>query len=119
MELTVGQKIKRAREFSGVKQDVIAEKLGISQASYSKIESNETDVTISRLQKIAEILELDVADIIGFDQKMFINKNQNNNITYLTNSNFNDLDLIRNLLDSKDKTIAALEAQIALLLKNK
>jgi transcriptional regulator with XRE-family HTH domain len=40
----------------GISQEAIAKNLGISTTAYAQIERNESDITISRLQKIAEVL---------------------------------------------------------------
>ncbi len=57
-------KIKLHRHLKGYSQSYIAYKLGISQYAYWKVESGETDITLSRLRKIAEILEVDIREIL-------------------------------------------------------
>lgn len=44
--------------------------LGISPTAYGKIERNETDVTVSRLKQIAEVLTVKIEDILQFDEKI-------------------------------------------------
>ncbi len=58
--IPIGQKIARVREARGWSQEVVAKQIGISATSYAKIERNEVDLTVSRLTKIAEVLEVDV-----------------------------------------------------------
>ena len=55
-----GFNIKRIREQKGYSQEFMATQLDISQASYARLESEESKLTIDRLQKIAEILETDI-----------------------------------------------------------
>ena len=43
-------KIKQAREVKRISQDFVATKLGISTRAYSKIETGETQLPISRLK---------------------------------------------------------------------
>jgi hypothetical protein len=51
--------------------------LKIQQAAYSAIETGKTDVKLSQLQKIADILEIDLAKLIGFDEKTVFNVTNN------------------------------------------
>ena len=54
----IGIKIKRIREDRKLSQLFVAEKLGISQNAYSKLENNISKLTIDRLKDIARILEV-------------------------------------------------------------
>jgi transcriptional regulator with XRE-family HTH domain len=70
---SIGQKIKKIREIKGYKQEFMAEKLDISQQSYSNIESDKIDVPFSKIENIAEIFQMRVEDIISFDEKFVLN----------------------------------------------
>ncbi len=70
--LNVGNKIKKLRELRNFTQDYMAEALQMSQAGYGKIERDETDISLSRLQQITEVLKVGLNDLIGFDEKMVI-----------------------------------------------
>lgn len=52
--------LKKIRERKGYSQEYMALQLAISQASYARIENQETKLTIERLQQIAIILEISV-----------------------------------------------------------
>ncbi|HZY36588.1 MAG TPA: helix-turn-helix transcriptional regulator [Mucilaginibacter sp.] len=56
--------IRKIREFKNYTQDYLAVKLHISQNAYSKIELGYSSITLVRLLQIAEILEVDLADLI-------------------------------------------------------
>ncbi|MCR6639849.1 MAG: helix-turn-helix transcriptional regulator [Sporocytophaga sp.] len=71
--LTLGNKIKKVRELKGLKQEYMAEVLGISQPSYSKIETDEVSVSPERLEQIAKVLQVSVQDILAFDERVFFN----------------------------------------------
>ena len=60
----IAANIRNKREFKNYTQEYLAFKLKISQNAYSKIELGYTKITVERLFQIAEILELDVADLI-------------------------------------------------------
>jgi transcriptional regulator with XRE-family HTH domain len=54
----LGETIRLQRLTKKYSQEYIAFMLEISQAAYSKIERNETELTVKRLYEIAEILEI-------------------------------------------------------------
>jgi transcriptional regulator with XRE-family HTH domain len=62
---TIVSNIRKIREFRNYTQDYLAAKLKISQNAYSKIELGYSSITINRLVEIAEILEVDLVDIIS------------------------------------------------------
>lgn len=57
MEL-IGEKIRIQRLTKKYSQEYMAWSLDISQAAYSKLERDETEMTIPRIYAIAEILEI-------------------------------------------------------------
>jgi len=56
--------IRKVRECRNYTQDYLAMKLGISQNSYSKIELAYTKITVEKLVQIAEILQVDLLDLL-------------------------------------------------------
>ncbi len=77
MSVTIGNKIKKIRELNNYTQEYMAEKLGMTQSGYGKIERDETDVTYSKLEEIASVLKVSVEDLIAFDQQKFFNSFNN------------------------------------------
>lgn len=63
-ELT-GTKIRLGRQKKGLSQENMAQVLGITQPAYSHIERNAGSLTIERLQKIAEYLEVSIAGLLS------------------------------------------------------
>jgi transcriptional regulator with XRE-family HTH domain len=55
---SIGEKIRIRRLIKGYSQEYIAFMLEISQAAYSNLERDETEMTIKRVYEIAEILEM-------------------------------------------------------------
>lgn len=53
----IGKRIKRAREGRGLTQEVLAEKLDVSNAYISKIERGKTAINLDRLSQICVVLE--------------------------------------------------------------
>jgi transcriptional regulator with XRE-family HTH domain len=70
MKKEIGSKIRQIRELKGFSQEYIANKLGISQRSYSKIEMNQTKADWEKITKIADILEVNPMDIVAFDDNL-------------------------------------------------
>jgi transcriptional regulator with XRE-family HTH domain len=70
---TTGNKIRKIRELKNVKQEYMAEQLGISVAAYSKLEREETSLSDERLEQISKIFDLPVEDILAFDEKQVFN----------------------------------------------
>ena len=110
--MKVGESIRKFREFKGYKQETLAEHLKISQASYSKLENDEQEITLSRLKEIADFLQVDIEDIISFDKRVFFNNSSNSGNV---NTTINDVKLLDEIIRTKDKVIASLEAQIELM----
>ena len=68
----IGRNIGRMREMLGIKQDVVADKLGFSQQRISKIEQSET-VDDDILEKVAEALGVSSEAIKNFNEDAIFN----------------------------------------------
>ncbi len=55
-----GNTIQELRLQKGIKQELMAEGLGISQSAYSRIESGQSKISIETLRKIATLLDVRV-----------------------------------------------------------
>lgn len=70
---SLGHKVKRLREIKGWKQEYMADRLNISQQSYSNIESGKVDVPYSRVEEIAAVFEIKPEELVSFDEKYVLN----------------------------------------------
>ncbi len=61
----IGKKIKTLRQQRGWSQSHIADLLSISVPAFSKIESDITDLSISRLKQIADVFNMPVVEMIS------------------------------------------------------
>jgi len=68
----IGRKIGRIRELRGMKQEALAEMLGVSQQSVSKIEQSET-LDTERLEAVAKALGVTPEAIHNFSEELAIN----------------------------------------------
>ncbi len=75
--MSIGKTIKQLRELRDYTQAYMAEELGISVSGYGKIERDETDITLSRLQQIANVLETKIDSILNFDSTNVFNQYYN------------------------------------------
>ena len=67
-----GRNVKRIREILQVKQEVLADALGISQQSVSLLEQRET-IDPETLEQVAKTLNVPVESIRNFDENAAIN----------------------------------------------
>lgn len=75
--MEIGTKIRKIRELKGFSQENVAEELGMSVTGYGKIERNEVSVNVDKLLKIAEVFQIGVEQIIGFDDNIAFNNFSN------------------------------------------
>ncbi|HMH34615.1 MAG TPA: helix-turn-helix transcriptional regulator [Puia sp.] len=75
--LQAGQNIKAIRELKNFTQDYVASHLNMSVPNYSNIETGKTDVTLTRLQQIAEVLQIDYLQIIHLNRTEIFNAASN------------------------------------------
>jgi transcriptional regulator with XRE-family HTH domain len=68
----IGRNISRIRELRGMKQEALAEAIGVSQQTVSGIEGNE-EVDTKRLVEIAKVLGVTVEAIENFSEESVFN----------------------------------------------
>jgi transcriptional regulator with XRE-family HTH domain len=112
-----GRAVKRIREILHIKQDVLADALGISQQSISLLETKET-LEPEQLEQIAKTFKVPVEAIKNFNDEATVSYIAN---TFNGNSgnymNFNPVDkvveLYERVIKEKDEKIALLEKMLA------
>jgi transcriptional regulator with XRE-family HTH domain len=101
------ENIKKFRELKNITREELADKLEMSLSGYSKLERGEVDITLTKLYRIADILEVSVSQILNFDASQIFNIKDhgvaNVDIQSQTN-NYQD--------EYKDKYIKMLEAEV-------
>jgi len=111
-EREIGTRIKNLREQKNYSQGYLAQKLGITQKAYSKIETNQTRLPVDYLLKIAEVLETSVNKILDIDGGTVYNNYSTHNgegiVIHKTTSD-KIIELYDRLLKAKDDEIAALK----------
>ena len=72
--MSIGNHIKKLRELRNYTQTYISTELEISVSAYSKIERDETEISLKRWNQIAKILKVHVNTILLFNEKSFIDE---------------------------------------------
>ncbi|MDZ7896680.1 MAG: helix-turn-helix transcriptional regulator [Arcicella sp.] len=76
--LNLGEKVRVVRILREITQDYVAEKMGISQQAYQKLEKSKTIMTEGKLTEIAKILDVETQMIRDIDKFPIINTNIKN-----------------------------------------
>jgi transcriptional regulator with XRE-family HTH domain len=107
--MDIASNIKKFRELADISRKEMAAQLDLSLSAYSKIERGETDLTISKLEKISKVLGIDLAQLLSFDSSQIFNISGNQNVQAVApkaqNMNFY-------ADDYKEKYISMLETEI-------
>ena len=74
---TIEEKIKSVRELKNLTQEYMAEKLGITQAGYSKIEGGATKISYNKIVDISKILGVQTDELLAFDSQKYFNSFNN------------------------------------------
>ncbi|MFQ1050345.1 helix-turn-helix domain-containing protein [Avibacterium paragallinarum] len=67
--MNVNEKIRKLREAKEWSQEQMAEKMSMSLNGYAKIERGETKLHLDKLEQIAQILDIDVVNLISPDDR--------------------------------------------------
>ena len=106
------ENIKKFRELKNLTRDVVAEKLEMSLSGYSKLERGDVELTVNKLYRISEILEIDVSQILNFDASQIFNVTNNSVANVIAKDQHNHYQD-----EYKDKYIQLLEAEVERLKK--
>ena len=116
----VGRKISRLREQRGMKQETLAEQLGISLQSVSKIEQSEQVEDIT-LERVAKVFGVTTTDIKTATEEAVVNNIQNNYegaiLNGSSNVNYGTINPIDKIAELYDALIKSEREKIALLEK--
>ncbi len=102
----IGRKISRIRELRGIKQEALAQELGVSQQTVSRMETSET-VEEDILAKVAKILGVQPEAIKNFSEEAIFNiigntyNDQSASLNY--QCTFNPLDKLMEVIEENKK----------------
>lgn len=124
------KKIYRLRREKGLSQEFIAESIPMSLNAYAKIERGSTRLISDRLEKIANLLDTSVEDLLLGPDLTTVEKcntkcktltekytSSLNELQKRLDSSFNVIDNLNILLNEKEKRIKELEKKLSLHLQ--
>lgn len=76
MDPHVYKNIKKIRELKNLTREYVADEVKMSTSGYGKIERGEVDLTVSKLVKIAKVLDVTVEFIFKFNVSKFFTDNK-------------------------------------------
>jgi transcriptional regulator with XRE-family HTH domain len=113
-------KIKFMRQAKSLSQEEMAEKISLSLSGNANIERGETGVASLRMKQIAEALDADFMELVGFGERnvLFLTggEHHTNNVGVMQNSKA-DLEKAQFMFEIKDKEIAMQQHEIGNLNK--
>lgn len=130
--MNVNDKIRMMREINNWTQEYVADKLHMSLTSYAKLERGESRLHLDKLTKIAEVFQVNIADLLSLDKQGLIwlisgdGSGNYSNLNYYNTHNERDFQIEKltlqlqhktEIIEQKDKLIEQLYAQISLLSK--
>ncbi|MDR0803198.1 helix-turn-helix transcriptional regulator, partial [Fluviicola sp.] len=62
--MEIGENIRKFRELKNLTRNEMADRLHLSLSAYGKIERGDVDLTISRANEIAQILSVDLPQLL-------------------------------------------------------
>lgn len=89
--IKIGQQIRRIRQSKDLSQENIASELDITKGAFSKIERGATNVPITRLLQIAEVLEVDITEFFTDSKASKISEEPKTHYGFATKSDFEEL----------------------------
>jgi len=139
--MKIHEKISSLRRLKKISQQKMAEKLDLTVNGYADIEHGKTDVQMSRLEEIANALEVDIYELFNFGERNVVYLTINNspfsnnnpflisstslkNITYPQEANFEiqklqlTLEHKNNIIEQQSKEISYLKEIIELIRKD-
>lgn len=117
--MEIGTKIRKIRELKGFSQEFMALKLEMSQRQFSRIENDETDLSLSKLERISEVLEVTPNQLLGFDEKFIFQNCENAFGTYQNYYAFSDKEREQysSKIDHLENEILFLRTQLETIIK--
>ncbi|WP_066801000.1 helix-turn-helix domain-containing protein [Moraxella oblonga] len=110
-------KIRTLREQKQLTQEDVAERLFMSVSGYSKIERGETRLNMERLEQIADVLDIDILELISKSEGNVIYAlnsgyhNFQNTIYHNAESYQSEIDRLNLIITHKDELLAQKEQE--------
>ena len=107
--MNIGTNIKNIRELKNFSQEYVANEIEVSQSTYSRIENGTAPIKIDILQRIAEVLEVDLSTLLSTTNIFNVNFNAAvHQSGYNINNHGNntmDLEILRQIIQEEVKKL--------------
>lgn len=111
--------IRKLREEKRWSQEEMANRVGMSKNGYAKMERGESRPSLDRLEKITQVLGIEMTELFNEDKKsvVLISENSQNSANYYSSDQqlIAEVERLKLELSYKDIIIAQKDEQIALL----
>lgn len=98
--MKIGRNIRKLRELNNLTQKSLAEALGMSVVQYGRIERDEVEISLTRVEAIAKILNSNIETILNFDTTHLMNVQNNNGVIYLSTHHSTLSTINKDILDT-------------------
>jgi transcriptional regulator with XRE-family HTH domain len=123
--MSVHEKIKLVRQSKGLTQEEVAEKLNMSVSGYGDIERGDSDLKLSKLEKIADLFGISINDLFNLNDKSVLNLacKQNQSNWHISSNSLDYLQVKTELekqlliIELKDKELTMKDREITYLKK--
>ncbi|ULJ68889.1 helix-turn-helix domain-containing protein [Wielerella bovis] len=115
------EKIRLARELNQWSQEEMAEKLEMSPSGYARIERGEVRLNIEKLEQIAQVLNIDISDLIKKDvngitiQIKDSDNNQNIGNVNLFGNDASEIQKLNLIIQHKDELLAQKNQELIMI----
>ena len=118
--MSYGLRIRTFRKLRGLTQQDVATKTNITQSTYSRIETDDHEVSVEELKRIAEALDVSTGDLISTDP-LIINNHASNHGAQGRIEHFygENKDVYEKLLATMSKQIEQMQTLINMLSEKK
>ena len=106
----ISENIKRFRELKHLTREDMSGLLNMSTSGYAKIEQGMVDINISKLEKIANLLEVDIHKLMNFDPNQILKRSYYNqdpeeaiHTKHTTNASLRDVQYLERLIESLER----------------
>lgn len=117
--MKTNEKLRQLREMQNWTQEEMAEKMQMSASGYAKLERGDNNLNIERLEQIAQIFNIDIADLTSKERGIVFvvgcDYGNNNSISHYgtTDSLIQELETLKLVLTHKDEIIYKLNEQVS------
>lgn len=102
----LGTQIRILRAANGLTQSNVASEIKITASAFAKIERGESDISISRIEAIANVFDLSASELIN--QADLIYKTNANSLA----KNYSELEHIKNEINRLNKMVESLTERV-------